>query len=84
MAANAHGMPVNVIITSGTTADCTQATDDLIEEIEAEASDSFQEEQRQPTSPFDRKYFFEVKALAGMTTRFAKTTSAFLGLKSLF
>jgi transposase len=29
-------MPVNVIVTSGTTADCTQAID-LIEEIEAEA-----------------------------------------------
>ena len=36
MAVDANGMPVNVIITSGTTADCTPATD-LIEEIEAEA-----------------------------------------------
>ena len=36
MAVEALGLPVNVIVTSGATADCTQAID-LIEGLEAEA-----------------------------------------------
>ncbi len=36
MAVDAHAMPVRVIVTDGTTADCTQASQ-LIEGIEAEA-----------------------------------------------
>jgi len=35
LAVDAHGMPVRIIVTSGTTADCTQATK-LIEGIDAE------------------------------------------------
>ncbi|CEE92095.1 transposase (fragment) [Xenorhabdus nematophila str. Anatoliense] len=35
MAVDAHGMPVRAMITSGTTADCSQA-DDLIQGFDAE------------------------------------------------